>query len=73
MPKTNAMLQIHLHSSKLTSNNTQWEQVGMGISEESRWIRLDLRNPESSTSIPSISTIKTGSERTSQTSNADTA
>lgn len=63
---------IAYHLSKLTSDDTQWEQVGMGISEKPGRVSFNLRELETSTSILSVGTVQASGERTSHAAGADT-
>jgi len=60
------------HLSKLTSDNSQWEQVGVGISEEASWVGLNLSQLEANTGILSVGAVQAGSEGTSHAASAHT-
>jgi len=69
---SNASSTFNYHLSKLTSNNSQWEQVGVCIGEEASWVSLDLSQLEANTSILSIGAVQSGGEGTSHAASADT-
>jgi hypothetical protein len=59
-----------IHLSKLPTNNTQREQLGVGVGKEASWVGLNLSSLERLSSVLAVHH-ETGDERASQASNSD--